>query len=365
MENKRFRIGIIGLTPGQSWAHFAHLPAIEAQKDKFEITAVANSRYESSLKAAKAADIPNAFENAEALVKSDEVDIVAVTVRVPVHKDVVMKAIEAGKTMYCEWPLGKDLAEAEELARLAREKNIRTFIGTQALGSPAIWHLKKLMNEHYIGEVLSHSVIGYGRIWGAEISDEADEKYLLDKENGATMLTIPVAHTLAAVQDVFGRFKDLTSVLATRRKKIHLKESDLLFDMTSPDQVGIQAVLEDGSIFSLHYRGGMPPDGNGLTWEINGTKGIIRITGLTGSIQVEELKIGACLEGETEFKELKIPYETLKLCPDQYVPGNVARMYQLMYDDLVNHSYKAPDFDYAVELHRLIDRIEKASIVKE
>jgi predicted dehydrogenase len=365
MGNKKFRIGIVGLTPGQSWASFAHLPAIEALKEKFEVTAVANSRYESSLKAAKATGIPNAFENAEALVNSDVVDIVAVTVRVPLHKEIVMKAIEAGKTMYCEWPLAKDLAEAEELARLAKEKNIRTFVGIQALGSPAVWHLKKLINEQYIGQVLSHSIIGYGRIWGPEISDEAEDRYLLEKENGATMLSIPVAHTLAAVQDVFGKIENVSSVVATRRKKVYSKERDGFIDMTAPDQVGIQAVLADRSIFSLHYRGGMPPGGNGFTWEINGTKGVIRITGLTGSIQIEELKIEACLEGETEFREVAIPAESLRLCPNQYVPGNVARMYDLMYTELVNSTYQAPDFDYAVELHRLIDKIEKASIVRE
>ena len=47
------------------------------------------------------------------------------------------------------------------------------------------------------------------------------------------------------------------------------------------------------------------------------------------------------------------------------MPGNVAKMHEFMYEDLINDTYKAPDFDYAVELHRLIDRIEKASIVKE
>jgi predicted dehydrogenase len=364
MSNKPFRVGIVGLQPGQSWASFAHLPAIEAQKDRFQAIAVANSRYESSLAAAKAAGIPKAFENADALVKAEDVDIVAVTVRVPVHREVVIKALNAGKTIYCEWPLAKDLAEAEELASLAKEKNVRTFIGTQALGSPAIWHLKTLMNERHIGEVLSHSLIGYGRIWGPEISDEAEEGYLLDKENGATMLTIPVAHTLAAVQDVFGKINEVTSVIATRRKKIYSKERDGFVDMTAPDQVGVQAVLADGSIFSLHYRGGLAPDGNGFTWEINGTKGVIRITGLTGSIQIEELKIESCLEGTTQFKAVEIPAETLQLFPQQYVPGNVARMYRLMSEDLINNTHKAPDFDYAVELHRLIDRIEKASILK-
>jgi predicted dehydrogenase len=179
------------------------------------------------------------------------------------------------------------------------------------------------------------------------------------------MLTIPVAHTLAAVQNVFGEIKDVTSLVGTRRKKVYSKERKDLLDMTAPDHVAVQAVLVDGSIFSLHYRGGMPLDKNGFTWEINGTKGVIRITGLTGSIQIEELKIEACLEGETEFKEIGIPSETLKLCPYQYLSGNVARMYELMYEDLINNTYKAPDFDYAVELHRLIDRIERASIVKE
>jgi predicted dehydrogenase len=359
------RIGIVGLQPGQSWAAFAHLPAIEALKDKFEVVAVANSRYESSLAAAKAADIPNAYENAAALVKAEDVDIVTVTVRVPAHKDVVTKAIGAGKAIYCEWPLGKDLAEAEELAALAKERNIRTFIGTQALGSPAIWHLKTLMNERFIGDVLSHSIIGYGRIWGPEISNEADERYLLEKENGATMLTIPVAHTLAAVQEVFGDIEALSSVIATRRKKVFSKERQDFIYMTAPDQVGVQAVLEDGSIFSLHYRGGLAPDGNGFTWEINGKKGVLRITGATGSIQIEELKIESCLEGETGFTEVPIPPETLTLCPHEYIPGNVARMYDRMAEDLTSGTHKAPDFDDAVKLHRLIDRIEKASIAKD
>jgi predicted dehydrogenase len=361
---KKKRIGIVGLQPGQSWAAFAHLPAIYALEDKFEVVAVANSRYESSLAAAKAVNIPKAYENADALVKAEDIDIVTVTVRVPAHRDVVTKAIDAGKAIYSEWPLGKNLAEAEELAALAKGKDIRTFIGTQALGSPAIWHLKTLMNEGRIGDVLSHSIIGYGRIWGPEISDEADERYLLEKENGATMLTIPVAHTLAAVQAVFGNIEDLSSVIATRRKKVYSKERQDFIDMTAPDQVGVQAVLEDGSIFSLHYRGGLAPDGHGFTWEINGTKGVLRITALTGSIQIEELKIESCLEGETEFKEVRIPPETLTLCPKEFIPGNVARMYDLMAEDLTTGAHKAPDFDYAVKLHRLIDRIEKAAIGK-
>jgi len=37
-------------------------------------------------------------------------------------------------------------------------------------------------------------------------------------------------------------------------------------------------------------------------------------------------------------------------------------MYEAMWSDLVHGTHEAPDFDYAVELHRLIDRIRKAAI---
>ena len=235
-------------------------------------------------------------------------------------------------------------------------------VGTQAIASPHVRHLKTLVTDGLIGSVLSHTLIGYGRIWGPEIADDASEKYLLDDVNGATMLTIPVAHTLAAVQHVFGSVAEVRAVIATRRTKVFSKQSNRYFDMTAPDQVGVQGFMADGSVISLHYRGGFPPDKNGFTWETNGSKGVLRVTGLTGSIQIEELRIESCLAGERDFREVQVPQELLTLCRGEYVPGNVGRMYEAMWDDLVHGTHAAPDFNYAVELHRLIDRIRKMAI---
>lgn len=43
------------------------------------------------------------------------------------------------------------------------------------------------------------------------------------------------------------------------------------------------------------------------------------------------------------------------------IPGNVARMYARMTNDLQKGTRTAPDFDDAVELHRLIAAIEEAA----
>jgi hypothetical protein len=56
------------------------------------------------------------FGNAEDLARCEDVDLVAVTVKVPHHGELIRPAVEAGKIVLSEWPLGVDLAEAEQLA---------------------------------------------------------------------------------------------------------------------------------------------------------------------------------------------------------------------------------------------------------
>ena len=76
-------------------------------------------------------------------------------VRVPLHYEPTRAAIEAGKAVYTEWPLGRTTAEAEELAALARTKGVQTAVGLQARVSPALLYMKEQIEAGYVGEVLS------------------------------------------------------------------------------------------------------------------------------------------------------------------------------------------------------------------
>ena len=61
MNQQKFRVGIVGLQPGRSWAAVAHLPALRHLSDDFEIVGVANSSQASAQAAAAACGIPRAF----------------------------------------------------------------------------------------------------------------------------------------------------------------------------------------------------------------------------------------------------------------------------------------------------------------
>jgi predicted dehydrogenase len=364
MTRQRIGVGIVGLQPGRSWAAWAHIPALRALFDSYEIVGVANTSLASAQKAAAETGLPCAFVNVAGLISAPEVDIVVVTVKAPHHLQVVKAALEAGKHVYCEWPLGNGLAETEELAALARDKGVLAVIGTQVRFAPEIEYLRHLIADGFVGEVLSTSLIARGLHWSGFFNSVAEKNtlgYVLDRANGATLLTIPVGHALAMLRDVFGEVAEVSAVLATRRTSTLVIETGEKLPVSAPDQVLVSGVFASGAPVSIHYRGGVARDGNGLFWEINGTKGDIRVTGFSGHPQMERLSLYGVQDGETAFRPLELPASYRCGWPEDPVAGNVARLYARMAEDLRTGARAAPSFDDAVAVHRIIAAIETAA----
>src|SRR2546421_10713369 len=96
-ESHKIRVGIIGANPDRGWAMQAHIPALQSLPDDFEITALSTSRRESAAAASERFGVPLAFDNHEDLVNRADVDVVAITVRVPHHFELATAALTAGE----------------------------------------------------------------------------------------------------------------------------------------------------------------------------------------------------------------------------------------------------------------------------
>jgi predicted dehydrogenase len=363
MPKKRFGVGIVGVEPGRSWAARSHIPALRALSETFEIIGVANTSKASAEAAAAATGLPRAFASVAELVAAPEVDIVAVTVKVPPHLEIVKAAIAAGKHVYCEWPLGRSLADAEEMAALARAKGVLGVVGTQARVAPEIEYLRHLIADGFVGEVLSTTLVARGGAFlgGGSIPDKKTSAYLLDRSNGATLLTIPVGHTLAALKEVLGDVAEVSAVLATRRKTVLVVDTGEPLPLSAPDQVLVSGVLASGAPISIHYRGGAARDGDGLFWEIYGAEGEIRVSGSSGHTQMVQLSLKGARGDDKTFRPLDVPASYRAGWPQDPEAGNVARLYAGMARDLREGTRTAPSFEEAVAVHRIISAIEKAA----
>src|SRR2546425_9622862 len=164
--------GLIGVRPVRGWAATAHIPALRALPN-YEIRALSGHSAESARAAGEMFGVSAVFSDPKQMVSQADIDVVAVTVKVPHHRELVSAALAARKAVYCEWPLGRDLEDARAMAALAAEQRVRTIIGLQARQAPAIAFVRKLLSDGYVGELLSTTMVGLSVPGGAVIQPNA------------------------------------------------------------------------------------------------------------------------------------------------------------------------------------------------
>lgn len=349
-------VGIVGLSAGRGWAAAAHLPALRAVPG-YVVRACSASTPESAKAAAEAHGVPAACADHRELAARDDVDLVVITVKVPEHHRLVSAAIEAGKAVLCEWPLGNGLAEAEDLAARAAARGVPAFVGLQARSAPPIRAVRELVQGGAIGEVLSTTLVGTGGEWGATV--DPSNLYLLDRANGATLLTVPFGHTIDAVCHTLGEFTALSATTAMRRPTVRRTDTGEPVPMTAEDQIVVDGTLTGGAVLAAHYRGGRSA-GDNFAWTINGTDGEVLVRGATGHLQFGLVEIS--IADGRELRPYEVPAQLRATDTDPRSRHHtVAEAYADLLPGLRGEPTAVPTFADALARHRLLDAIQRAA----
>jgi predicted dehydrogenase len=346
--SEQIRVGIVGAHPERGWAHDAHLGALRALP-QFTLAAVSARTQEQADVAAAAFGAPRAFGDSLALVRDPAIDVVAVTVKVPEHRAVVLAALEAGKHVYCEWPLGVDLDEAREMAAAVRPES-HAVIGLQGLSAPAIRQAAALLHEGAIGTPHVLRVFTTAAAWGATAAPHY--AYLQDKRHGATLETIGAGHTLPAIEALVGRYTEVDSRTSILRPTVPLVGTGELIDRTCADHMFVLGQHESGCVSTLEVLGGTSERPS--SFEVVGSEGWIRVVGtVPGTYQIPRLTL-----------EASVPVPPL---PEQVAPQltgppvNLAQAYSRLAEDLASGTRTLPEFSDAVRYSALLDAIATAS----
>jgi predicted dehydrogenase len=356
MPNK-IRLGFIGANVRSNWASQSHFPALKASPD-VELTAVCTTKPETAEEARIAFGARLAFSDYREMCASNEIDAVAVCVRVPLHYETTKAAIDAGKHVYTEWPLGKNTAEAEELAALARAKSVQTAVGLQSRVSPAFLYMKELIGSGYVGEVLScHADC----MRDGALARPAARTWQRDVTLGANPLTIANGHVIDALRFVVGNFARVSCMVTTQSKQWLQTDTKKMVDVTSPDNILVSGKLASGAVASVHVAA-VPWAGGGFRMVIYGREGTLVATSDVSSQRGEMPRVQGAQRSH-ELKDLQIPDRFFWVPPEfpRGDPFNVGQMYKLFADAVRTGKNQLPTFDTAVDLHRFLDTIRQSS----
>jgi predicted dehydrogenase len=354
----RIRVGIVGATVtqgGSGWGANAHVPALRALPH-YELKAVCTAHEDTARASAAAFGVERAFHRFSDMAACPDVDLIVVCVRVPGHRDLVMTGLQAGKAVFCEWPLAANLVEAQAMAALARQRALPTIVGLQGRSDPTLLYARDLIQQGYIGEVLTANLTtvapavlqrGPGRIWQGV------------RANGANVLTITGGHAIDALCAVLGEVAEVSARVSTRIPEWRTLEGKAV-PVDSPDSINVAGRMASGAEVSISVATA-PSNPSGNRLEIYGRDGaiVIRATGAL-SMGPNQLQAG---RGKEPLAAMPVP-DKYKFVPNGTPAGqpyNVAQAYARATDALRGGGSFDVDFDLAVKRHKLIDAIERSS----
>ena len=222
------------------WADAMYLPAL-TNHPGCEVVAVTGRDRERAEMFAERWHIPHVYTDYTAMIEQEDLDGVVVATANDTHHPITMAALAKGLHVLCEKPLAMDVEQAEEMAKLAAEKGVKTLVPFTYRFMPTNRYIKELIEDGYIGRpyhLAMRYYAGYGR----------DTGYLwrFDKAKaGSGIIGDLGTHFLYLAQWYFGK---ITAVTCQTNSIVDRGEFD-------PDGEPYEQ-LEDTATFLLQFKNG-------------------------------------------------------------------------------------------------------------
>jgi len=248
MAQRQMRIGVVGANGGTDrWG--AHLPAIAALEEA-ELVAVCTAREETAKRAQQRTGARLAFWNYEEMVRSPEIDLVTVAVRIGLHHPIVLAALDAGKHVFCEWPLALNAIQATELSTRAQARGVAHAVGTQARFSPGIIYAKELMESAYIGRPLFFHMTHF--LASAIEPRPSHRWWSIRAEEGGGAILIACGHALDVVRWYLGEVAEVNGQVQTLVQETRFSDTGEVVPVDAIDTVACMVRLASGITGTVH-----------------------------------------------------------------------------------------------------------------
>jgi len=272
---RKLRVGVVGA----NWTLNVHAPAWRMLPD-VEVVAVCTSREETARAAAQRADIPHAYWNVADMVNDPDLDIIDIGTKPALRQDMVMAALEAGKHVYNCLPFATDLARAEAMRDLAHAKGLVGAVDAQWRWTPAIRHMKAMIEEGAIGEVFAATIHLHLPLYAHDDfvytlchigGGGSPYPWLADASSGASAWRNFGSHTILCLMYLLGGVEEIIMTSETFVKELHFTDGTRVRPQT-PDFASALVRFRGGAKANINVSWAMA-DAPGFHLDICGSRG--------------------------------------------------------------------------------------------
>ncbi|ABD54338.1 Gfo/Idh/MocA family protein [Jannaschia sp. CCS1] len=200
------------------------------------------------------------------VIADPNVDAVVIASPQTTHRAIAEAAFSAGKSVFCEKPLGASLEDAEAMVAAAAASGLPNMIGFNYVRTPATQFVRSLLADGAIGDVT----------W---FRGEHTEDFLANPDTPANWRTTGRAngcmgdlspHTINCALALMGPMAEVSATIET----VHASRGDVPVDNDDHGQMMVR--FASGAMGHLYFSRTATGRKMGYAYEIHGTKGSIR-----------------------------------------------------------------------------------------
>jgi predicted dehydrogenase len=246
--------------------------------------------------------------------------------------DLVTRAIDAGKHVYCEKPVADSLDKALALARLAKRAGVKHGVVQDKLFLPGLRKLRMLRDSGFFGRMLA--VRGEFGYWVFEGDWQAAQRpsWNYKKAEGGGIILDMLCHWRYVLDNLFGRVKAVSCLGANHIPK-RVDESGKPYDADADDAAYATFMLEDGVIAHMNSSWCVRVRRDDLvTFHVDGTLGSA-VAGLTRCFTQHRVNTPRPVWNPDEPQKIDF-YDSWDKVPDNASYDNG---FKIQWEDFIRH----------------------------
>ena len=236
------------LLVGTGFGTKVHGPAFASNPD-FRIVGIASGRLESAKQAAAVLGVDYATGDWKKMLEDVDADLVSIVTPVDLHYPIARAALERKRHVLCEKPFAMNVAQAKELAALAKAQGVVNVVNHEFRYMPARATLSRMIQQGALGR-LEHFAI-QDRIAGWARDPARRITWLAERQRGGGFLGALGSHHVDAlihwggpVRKVYCRLRTLAATAPGVSPAHQAITADDCFTMLLELEEGATAVVD-------------------------------------------------------------------------------------------------------------------------
>lgn len=244
VEQEVIRVGVIGAGFGAD----VHVPALQALPG-VEVAAICSRRLSRAREVATLAQVSHAFDDYRELLASGTIDAVTLAAPPNLHHTMAVAACEAGVHILAEKPLARTAAEARDMLRMAREAGVCHSVAFHRRYEPSRQRVKQLVEQGFVGELHSVSVIVYRSALSA--SGGRPFGWLMEQDKGGGVLAAVGSHYVDLLRWWFGEIHAVSGAVSTVVTERAHPETGIRHEADADDNTAFVLRFASGALGSV------------------------------------------------------------------------------------------------------------------